>query len=149
LFIHYEKALKEIRFIVSKNENNAMELVVNFLHDTFSKYSWVGIYLLKNDELILGPWKGPHATEHVKIPIGEGICGAAAASGHTEIIRDVHNDQRYLACFITTRSEIVVPIKKEDIVRGEIDIDSDRLEAFNDRDTDFLEEVASILSKIV
>ena len=79
---------------------------------------------------MLGPWKGPQATEHVRIPIGEGICGAAAASGVTEVVDDVNADDRYLACFVSTRSEIVVPIAYEGRVVGEIDIDSDEPAAF-------------------
>ena len=74
--------------------------------------------------------EGPAATEHARIPIGQGICGAAAASGRTEIVDDVNADDRYLACFPSTRSEIVVPIAYEGRVVGEIDIDSDRPAAF-------------------
>ena len=102
------------------------------LHDDFDHYSWVGIYLVEGDDLVLGPWKGPQATEHVRIPVGQGVCGAAAASGETEIVDDVNADPRYLACFPSTRSEIVVPIAHEGRVVGEIDIDSDRPAAFGD-----------------
>ena len=70
----------------------------------------MGIYFVEGDELALGPWHGPQATEHVRIPVGQGVCGAAAASGETEIVDDVNADDRYLACFLSTRSEIVVPI---------------------------------------
>ena len=101
-------------------------------HDRFDHYSWVGIYLVEGDDLVLGPWKGPQATEHVRIPIGQGICGAAAASGETEIVDDVNTDERYLACFVSTRSEIVVPIAYEGRVVGEIDIDSDVPGAFGE-----------------
>jgi L-methionine (R)-S-oxide reductase len=106
----------------------------------------VGIYLVEGDELVLGPWKGPHATEHVRIPIGQGICGAAAASGRTELVDDVAADSRYLACFPTTRSEIVVPIAYEGRVVGEIDIDSDEPAAFGEQDRAFLERVAVLVS---
>ncbi|MGB2874166.1 MAG: GAF domain-containing protein, partial [Gaiellaceae bacterium] len=100
--------------------------VVELLHDGFDRYSWVGIYLVEGEELVLGPWKGPEATPHVRIPVGQGICGAAAASGQTEVVDDVNADSRYLACFPSTRSEIVVPITYQGRVVGEIDIDSDR-----------------------
>jgi L-methionine (R)-S-oxide reductase len=116
------------------------------LHDRFEHYSWVGIYLVDGDDLVLGPWKGPQATEHVRIPIGRGICGAAAASGRTEIVDDVNADDRYLACFPSTRSEIVVPIVYEGRVVGEIDIDSERPEAFGPDDRKFLERVALLIS---
>ena len=119
---------------------------VEVLHDRFPRYSWVGVYLVEDGELVLGPWKGPQATEHVRIPIGEGICGAAAATGVTEIVDDVNADERYLACFPSTRSEIVVPIAYEGRVVGEIDIDSDEPAAFGAEDRAFLERVALLIS---
>ena len=115
------------------------------LHDDFEHYSWVGIYLVEGDDLVLGPWRGPQATDHVRIPVGQGICGAAAASGETEIVDDVDADPRYLACFPSTRSEIVVPIADEGRIVGEIDIDSDRPAAFGEDDRTFLERVALIV----
>jgi GAF domain-containing protein len=78
--------------------------------------------------------------------VGEGVCGAAAASGVTEIVDDVNADPRYLACFASTRSEIVVPISYEDIVVAEIDIDSDQPAAFGEADRRFLEDVAALVS---
>ena len=120
--------------------------VVELLHDRFEHYSWVGIYFVEADELVLGPWKGPEATEHVRIRVGEGVCGAAAASGVTEVVDDVAADPRYLACFASTRSEIVVPISYGGSVVGEIDIDSDRPAAFGDADREFLERVAILVS---
>ena len=97
---------------------------------------------------ILGPWTGPEATEHAVIPIGVGICGAAAASGRTEIVDDVNADPRYLACFTTTRSEIVVPIFDGADVIGEIDIDGSDLAAYDETDARFLEEVAALLAPL-
>ena len=73
----------------------------------------LGIYLVKGDDLVLGSWKGKQATEHTKIPLGKGVCGSAAQSGKTEVVDDVSKDSRYLSCFLSTRSEIVVPIKKK------------------------------------
>lgn len=120
--------------------------VVKYLHEHFPHYSWVGIYWLQGKELILGPWSGPQATEHTRIPLGQGICGAAASSGRTEIVPDVNADPRYLACFTSTRSEIVVPIIREGKVVGEIDIDSERPSAFGSEDQQFLEEVAALIA---
>ena len=97
--------------------------------------------------MILGPWKGKQATEHKKIPIGKGICGSAAKTGKTEIVSDVLSDDRYLACFASTRSEVVVPIKKNGEIIGEIDIDSDIPDAFNNQDAVFLEKFANMISK--
>ena len=126
--------------------DDVLREVVALLHDRFEHYSWVGIYLVEADDLVLGPWRGPEATEHVRIPVGQGICGAAAASGRTEIVDDVNADERYLACFPSTRSEIVVPISFEGRVVGEIDIDSDEPAAFGEGDGEFLERVATLIS---
>jgi GAF domain-containing protein len=124
-----------------------LQEVVDLLHDRVEHYSWVGIYLVEGEDLVLGPWKGPEATEHVRIPVGQGVCGAAAASGETEIVDDVNADPRYLACFPSTRSEIVVPIHGDGRVVGEIDIDSDRPAAFNEDDRALLEQVAELVSR--
>lgn len=123
-----------------------LRAVVDELHKRFDHYSWLGIYLVEGDDLVLGPWRGPEATEHIRIPVGQGICGAAAASGQTEIVDDVNADPRYLACFPSTRSEIVVPIAYEGRVVGEIDIDSDQAAAFSENDRAFLERVAVLIS---
>lgn len=144
----YRAALDEVDEIVGR-ETEADEVLrraVDVLHDRFPRYSWVGIYLVEGNDLVLGPWKGPQATEHVRIPIGQGICGAAAASGRTEVVDDVNADDRYLACFVSTRSEIVVPIAYEGRVVGEIDIDSDEPAAFGPADRDFLERVAELIA---
>src|ERR1044071_8931364 len=123
-----------------------MQGVVDALHDRVEHYSWIGIYLVDGDDLVLGPWRGPEATEHVRIPVGQGVFGAAAARGETEIVDDVNADPRYLACFASTRSEIVVPIAHDGRVVGEIDIDSDRPAAFGDEDRELLERVAVLLA---
>ena len=139
-------SLETIERIVEQGEN-VLQQVVDVLHDDFEHYSWVGIYLVEGDELVLGAWQGPQATEHVRIPVGQGVCGAAAASGETEIVDDVDADPRYLACFPSTRSEIVVPIADEGRIVGEIDIDSDRPAAFGEDDRAFLERVALMVGR--
>lgn len=126
----------------------AAQRVTDLLHDRFPNYDWVGVYWVDGSDLVLGPWVGPEATEHTRIPIGTGVCGAAAASGRTEIVPDVNADPRYLACFASTRSEIVVPIFHEGEVVGEIDIDGSDLDAFDDTDARFLEEVAALLAPL-
>jgi putative methionine-R-sulfoxide reductase with GAF domain len=143
-----ENALLAVREIIERepDSDDILRQVVDLLADGFEHHSWVGIYFVEGGELALGPWKGPAATEHVRIPVGQGVCGAAAASGVTEIVDDVNADPRYLACFASTRSEIVVPISYEDIVVAEIDIDSDRPAAFGPDDRSFLEEVARLIS---
>ena len=140
----YNLAEKQIRDIVTKSFK-VLDEVVEFLFKNFDQYSWVGIYLVEGNDLVLGPWKGPHATEHTRIPIGKGICGSAAATGKIELIDDVNADNRYLACFVSTKSEIVVPIKKDGKILGEIDIDSDKKNAFIEKDKVFLEKIADML----
>ncbi len=144
----YRGALEAVERILNREAeaDAVIRNVVEVLHDRFEHYSWVGIYLVEGSDLVLGPWKGPQATEHVRIPVGQGICGAAAASGETEIVDDVNADERYLACFASTRSEIVVPISYEGRVVGEIDIDSDVPAAFGDADRAFLERVATLIA---
>jgi L-methionine (R)-S-oxide reductase len=145
---NYRGALEAVDRVVNREPeaDEVLRRVVGILHDRVPHYSWVGIYLVEDGDLVLGPWKGPEATEHVRIPVGMGVCGAAAASGRTEIVDDVNADERYLACFTSTRSEIVVPIAYEGRVVGEIDIDSDEPAAFGESDRALLERVALLIS---
>ena len=144
--MYYNEAEEKIKKIISKS-SNILQDVVDFLYNFFHHYSWVGVYIFQEGDLVLGPWKGPHATEHIRIPIGKGVCGSAAKTGKTEVVGDVHSDNRYIACFLSTKSEIVVPIKKDDIIVGEIDIDSDKKDAFTLKDKIFLEKIADMLSE--
>jgi GAF domain-containing protein len=122
--------------------------VVQALDAIHPSFDWTGIYLLEGDQLVLGPFVGA-PTEHVVIPVGKGICGAAVAERDTIVVDDVHADPRYLACFVSTRSEIVVPIiTAEGRVIGEIDVDSERPAAFGDEDRALLERVAALLARI-
>src|SRR3954470_5736889 len=124
----------------------AMERVVEILKREMPHYTWVGIYLLEGDELVLGPYVGK-PSPHTRIPLGRGICGAAAAARATIVVDDVNSDPRYLACSVETQSEIVVPILRGGAVLGEIDIDSDTRAAFGPDDRDLVETVAAILSE--
>lgn len=146
----YDVAEETVKQILFKSDAaDVLQNVVDYLYKYFDKYSWVGIYLVEGKYLVLGPWNGEQATEHTKISIGKGICGSAAQSGKTEVVADVSKDDRYLACFVSTRSEIVVPIKKNGVVVGEIDIDSDIPSAFDNSDAVFLEKVADMISNII
>ncbi len=139
------------RELEAKGFDDACEHVVRRLREAVPHYSWVGIYLLDEggDELVLGPWAGPAATEHTRIPLGRGLCGLAARERRTVVVDDVSRDPRYLACFPSTRSEIVVPIlTREGRVLGEIDVDSDELAAFGPQDRELLEGLARTLAEI-
>jgi L-methionine (R)-S-oxide reductase len=127
--------------INSASGRSAREQAVRFLNSSVPSYSWVGIYLVDGSDLVLDAWSGPAATEHTRIPIGKGVCGFAAKAARTEIVSDVSKDPRYLQCFLSTKSEIVVPILRSGKVVGEIDIDSDQLDSFSSVDREFLEAV--------
>ena len=127
----HDEALAAIR-AADRDEPDAEpgdDAAVGALKQAMPDYTWVGIYLLDGNELVLGPFVGK-PSPHTRIPLGRGICGAAATEKATIIVDDVNADPRYLACSIETKSEIVVPIMLGGEVLGEIDIDSDRLAAF-------------------
>jgi putative methionine-R-sulfoxide reductase with GAF domain len=124
----------------------AMTEAVRLLKEGRAHYTWAGIYLLEGEELVLGPYRGK-PSPHARIPLGRGICGAAATQKATITVDDVNSDPRYLACSLETRSEIVVPIMRGDQVLGEIDIDSDRRAAFGASDRQLLEAVAQALAR--
>lgn len=123
----------------------AMTRTVALLKEHLADYSWVGIYLREGNELALGPFVGK-PSPHTRIPLGQGICGAAATAKQTIIVDDVNADPRYLACSMETKSEIVVPIMLGSEVLGELDIDSDRPAAFGPTDRALLEAVAALLA---
>jgi L-methionine (R)-S-oxide reductase len=123
----------------------AMAGAVAILAGEVPRYNWVGIYLLEHNELVLGPFVGK-PSPHTRIPLGRGICGAAATEQVTIIVDDVNDDPRYLACSLETRSEIVVPIMHGRQVLGEIDIDSHEHAAFGAADRELLEQIASHLA---
>lgn len=129
--------------------SDLLQHVVDALQESFDHFGWTGIYLVEDGDLVLAAWNGPQATEHVRIPVGEGVCGAAAASGQTEVVDDVSADPRYLMCFPGTRSEIVAPIKLGGQVLGEIDIDSNDLAAFTPQDRELLEDVSARLAEAI
>jgi L-methionine (R)-S-oxide reductase len=131
----------------AKDLASLQSFIVQIIGQRLSYYNWTGFYMLDPDDaetLVLGPFQGA-PTEHVRIPVSQGICGAAVAQNGTVIVDDVHSDPRYLACSLETKSEIVVPIRANDAVVGEIDIDSHDLAAFSTRDKEFLEKCAAIV----
>ena len=124
----------------------AMTRVVGILKQRVPHYTWVGIYRCAGDELLLGPFVGK-PSPHTRIPLGRGICGAAATQKVTIVVDDVNSDPRYLACSLETQSEIVVPIIRHGEVLGEIDIDSDTPAAFGETDSILLEWLADRLGR--
>ena len=130
-----------------KTKEDVLKEVVALLKNNFSHYNWVGIYLMEGEELVLGPYLGKPSS-HTRITLDKGVCGAAAKEKKTIIVPDVSQDKRYLACSPETKSEIVVPIMKDNKPVGEIDIDSDTKAAFNPADKDILERISSSLATL-
>jgi L-methionine (R)-S-oxide reductase len=146
--IDYQGLRDDVRRDLARaaNGTDAMTALVSLLKRRVPHYTWVGVYLLAGDELVLGPYLGK-PSPHTRIPLGRGICGAAATARQTIVVDDVHGDARYLACSLETQSEIVVPVMRGDQVLGEIDIDSDTPAAFGDDDRRLLEAAAAILAE--
>jgi L-methionine (R)-S-oxide reductase len=123
----------------------ALGEVCRFLRSSFRHYRWVGVYRLEGAILVLDAWDGPAATEHTRIPVDRGVCGQAVRERRTVVVDDVRASPEYLACFLETRSEIVVPIRRGDEILGEIDVDGNEVGAFDASDRSFLETVAGRL----
>jgi len=143
-------ALLQIDAILGRiHGRQALTEVCRFLRESFRHYRWVGVYRVEDGTLVLDGWDGPAATEHTRIPVGRGVCGQAARENRTVIVADVKEVPEYLACFLETRSEIVVPIREGGSVVGEIDIDGNEVGAFDRSDGAFLEAVAAKLAASV
>jgi GAF domain-containing protein len=127
-----------------------MRAMVKLLHNKMLKYNWVGFYMLEPGArppvLVLGAFEGA-MTPHTRIPLNQGICGAAASSGQTVVVDDVSRDSRYLACSLETKSEIVVPVFAHGKVVGELDIDSHFPAAFTPEDQEFVQHCATLVGK--
>lgn len=110
-------------------------------------YDWAGVYRLEGEELVLDEFVG-EPTEHVRIPVGRGVCGTAVAERANQVIKDVRELSNYLACSTKTRSELVVLIYAADgTILGQIDIDGHKVEAFDGSDETFLSEMARLLAE--
>lgn len=147
--------LGKIREIVDKQlsltRKEKLKAICKLLKENVPYYDWVGFYLVdktKEKELVLGPFEGSE-TEHVRIPFGKGICGQAAETGKTFIVQDVSKEKNYLACSPKVKSEIVIPIFKNNEFIGELDIDSHKFSPFTNEDKEFLEKTCEIVSKLL
>jgi len=134
----------------ARTADQLMESVTVLLNNQMLKYNWVGFYMLEPGAdppmLVLGHYRGA-MTPHIRIPLNQGICGAAASSGKTVVVDDVKKDPRYLACSLETQSEIVVPVFVHGEVAGELDIDSHFLAAFATEDRELVEYCAQLVGK--
>jgi L-methionine (R)-S-oxide reductase len=136
---------------LSSSLQSLQQGIVEVIPQSLSFYNWVGFYMIDPNDpetLVLGPFVGA-PTPHVRIPVTQGICGAAVALGKTVIVDDVGSDPRYLSCSIETKSEIVAPIYANGKIIGEIDIDSHEPAAFSGVDRIFLEEIARLVGTYI
>ena len=147
----HDEVKKELEHLAktAASSKELMEKLVNVLHERMLKYNWVGFYMLEKSQppvLVLGAFQGA-MTPHTRIPLNQGICGAAASTGKTIVVDDVSSDPRYLACSIETKSEIVVPVFVSGEVVGELDIDSHTPAAFTGDDRQLVEHCASLVGR--
>jgi GAF domain-containing protein len=112
------------------------------LYHALPEVNWAGFYFLRGAELVLGPFQGRPAC--VRIPLGRGVCGAAAQTGQTQLVPDVHLFPGHIACDAASRSELVVPLKQGDALLGVLDLDSPRAGRFEDADRAGCEELARL-----
>jgi len=134
----------------SSSAKDLMQGVCRQLHERMLKYNWVGFYMLEHGAqppmLVLEAFVGA-MTPHTRIPLNQGICGAAASSGKTIVVDDVSKDPRYLACSLETKAEIVVPIFVMGQVAGELDIDSHFAAAFGVEDQQLVQYCAQVVGE--
>lgn len=139
LLIEQLKALLEGEPNVIPNLSNASAL----LNGALNNINWVGFYLMKENELLLGPFQGKPACIH--IPLGKGVCGSAVVQNKTQLVMDVHDFPGHIACDSATNSEIVIPLRCGEQIVGVLDIDSPLLARFDEEDKLGLEAFASVL----
>jgi L-methionine (R)-S-oxide reductase len=146
-----DQVRREIDELAKKasSATDLMDAITRKLNERMLKYNWVGFYMISKSDpnvLELGPFVGA-MTPHTRIPLNQGICGAAASKGSTVVVDDVSQDARYLACSQETKSEIVVPIFVHNKVVGELDIDSHFLSAFSRDDQSLVEYCAQAVGR--
>ena len=140
----YESLLPQIKALLEGEPDLIANLanITGALKEQFN-WLWVGFYLVKDDELVLGPFQGPVACTRIKK--GKGVCGASWAKAQTLIVPDVEKFPGHIACSSLSRSEIVVPIIRNDKVIGVLDVDSIELEQYDNIDQDYLEKITELI----
>ncbi|TYA74871.1 GAF domain-containing protein [Seonamhaeicola marinus] len=149
----FEALKPQVENIISNNNNSIDErllAICKVLEEHIDYYNWVGFYFRNGDkeELLLGPYVG-EPTDHTVIPFGKGICGQVAVSNENFVVPDVSAQDNYIACSITVKAEIVIPIFVNGKNIGQIDIDSNTPDPFTEADERFLEFVCSQVSNIL
>ncbi|AZU63624.1 GAF domain-containing protein [Neobacillus mesonae] len=147
---NYDLVKKQLRALLHGETNQIANLsnAAALLNHFFERINWVGFYLMDtNDELVLGPFQGLPAC--VRIPVGKGVCGAAAQKKETVRVEDVNEFPGHIACDAASQSEIVVPIIKDDQLIGVLDIDSPETNRFDELDQEKLEDFIAILTEYI
>ncbi|MFS4494380.1 GAF domain-containing protein [Maribacter sp. 2308TA10-17] len=149
----FEKLKPEVSKIIAQKEDSVEERllkVCQLLNATIDYYDWVGFYFKNGDkpELKLGPYVG-EPTDHTIIPFGKGICGQVAVSNENFVVPDVQAQDNYIACSLTVKSEIVIPLFVNGENVGQIDIDSNTPDPFTEADERFLEFVNGKVAEII
>lgn len=142
---NYELLIKQLKALI-EDESNAIANLSNaaaLLNQFLDRVNWVGFYLMENGELVLGPFQGLPAC--VRIPLGKGVCGTAAANRETVRVEDVHQFPGHIACDAASESEIVIPLIKDGALIGVLDIDSPEKSRFDELDQEKLEKFVRVL----
>ena len=128
-------------------DEEVLDEVVRLVHDAHPLWDWSGIYLLVDGTLVVGPFAGSdEPPEHSRIEVGDGVCGTAVAEDENQLVEDVRELDNYLACSLSTRSELVVLIRHAGKIVGQFDIDSDERGAFAKEDEALLDELATVVA---
>ncbi len=141
----YETLVPQIKAIL-EGETDLIANLANIcgaLKEQFG-WLWVGFYLVKEDELVLGPFQGPVACTRIRK--GRGVCGASWAEAKTLIVPDVEKFPGHIACSSLSRSEIVIPLIHQGIVKGVLDVDSTELSTFDETDQVYLQQIIDLSS---
>ncbi len=146
----FDDVEQKIKALLTKEIGKSEKLkdTCRMLRKRIPHYDWVGFYFVEGKELILGPFDG-EPTEHVRIKIGQGVCGQAAQRMEMFVVADVSKESNYLSCSPKVKSEMVLPIFKDGNVIGELDIDSHTIDAFSENDKIFLANICEEVSKIL
>lgn len=141
----YKSLLPQIKGLV-EGEDDLIANMANISAALFQQFGWlwVGFYIVKNDQLILGPFQGPIAC--TRIPKGKGVCGTSWAEKRTIIVPNVNDFPGHIACSSISQSEIVVPIGDKESVYAVLDIDSEQLNQFDEVDQLYLEQIVKFLN---
>ncbi len=144
----YEEAVSEIKGIVDGEQDLIANLSnITAILKTKFNFWWIGFYLVKNNELVLGPFQGPVAC--TRIAKGKGVCGSSWQHQQTILVPDVHQFPGHIACSSASNSEIVIPVFKNNEVVMVLDVDSEHYDHFNDTDKKYLEDISVIISTIL